>query len=166
MLKYVTTVFPSQQKLDIFHFLLWLPGEGRCARSRAIAMQTMSFLVRSNNRMKQMLCATYGRMSSTLLQRRELLELMWKQCMRLLNAIRVSCSVLFFHSFQVFKMPLTVLCYTSSGCFRIYEVNQVKGILEVQGKKPATLVITSLSQLQIQLDSVQANKVALTSPGV
>lgn len=48
----------------------------------------------------------------------------------------------------------------------IYEVNQVKGILEVQGKKPATLVITSLSQLQIQLDSVQANKVALTSPGV
>lgn len=49
----------SQQKLDVFHFLLWWLWKGGWARSKDVAMETLSFPVRSYLRMKQMLFVTY-----------------------------------------------------------------------------------------------------------
>lgn len=97
----------SQQKLDIFHFLLWRVWGGGRARSRAVAMETMSFPVGSYLRLKQMLWATYRRMSSILLQRRGIVGAKLNTVFRVTQAELMQ--FILFYSFQVFKVPLKAL---------------------------------------------------------
>lgn len=119
--------FTSQQKLDIFHFLLWRVWEGGWARSRAVAMETMSFPVGSYLRLKQMLWATYGHMNSTLLQRRELLEPRWT-VYRVTQRYRAELLQTFLFQFvQVYKVPLTASYYPSTGY--VHAVNHIIGWL-------------------------------------
>lgn len=118
--------FPmSQQKLDIFHFLLWWLWKGGWARSKDVTMETMSFPVRSYLRMKQMLFVTYWCMSRTLTKEAPVganLKAVYK-------VSRCFQAELLFQPAQVFWVSLIGLCHPSTGS--ICEANRVIGPLKV-----------------------------------
>lgn len=115
----------SQQKLDLFHFLLWWLWKGGWARSKDVTMETLSFPVRSYLRMKQMLFVTYWCMSRTLTKEATVgahLKAVYKvsHCFQ---------AELLFQPAQVFGVSLIGLCYSSTGS--IYEAKHIIGPLKV-----------------------------------
>lgn len=150
MHKCVTQLFfsMSQQQLDILTSSLG--GCGRVwARSSTVAMETMSFPVRSYHRMKQMLYATYGRLAQHTLPKMGTVGANMEWCIGFLNAHRLSwCCAGLFCSAQVFKAPL-------SSTHRPYLCRQLKHSCT---RFKASSFIKTTVVLMIYLKFIQAKK--------
>lgn len=118
----------SQQKLDIFHFLLWRVWGWRDRQGAGLSPWKLCLFLSGHISDWNRCCEQHTDAWTAHLQRRELLELSWTQCIELLNATRLSrCSPYFLTLFRC-----------SSFVGSVYEVNHVIGGLEVLSKSPST----------------------------
>lgn len=102
-------------------------------------------------------------MNRSLLQRRELLELSWTRCVELLNATRLSCSHPYY--FTLVKRTIRQRVILSNAQYPLWRQPchwTTWGSQSVQSQ----MDVQQQLQMRMQLDFVQAIKVALTCAGV